>query len=404
MPKAILTLNAGSSSIKFALYELGVSARHLLSHGQIEGIGTAPRFVVRAPNQAKIFEHVWPATDHLDHESLLTPLLTWVTAHLGQEALVGVGHRVVHGGDVFDRPVRVDQTVLNRLESLIPLAPLHQPHNLAAIKAMHKLQPDVAQVACFDTAFHRSMSSTATRLAIPRNYAEEGVRRYGFHGISYEYIIGRFRELEPIVATGKVIAAHLGNGASLCAMSNGRSVDTTMGFTALDGLMMGTRCGSLDPGVVLYLQQAHGLTAAQVEYMLYHSSGLLGVSGISNDMRTLLASADLRARQAIDLFVFRIVREIGALAASLGGLDALIFSAGIGEHAPAIRAAVCERLGWLGVAYDEDANGRNDFLISTAPSAVRVCVVATDEEAMMAEHVTRLLFSSERVAERAAQR
>jgi len=391
MPKAILTLNAGSSSIKFALYEYGISAQRLISHGAIDGIGTAPAFTARAPDDTVLDSYRWATGTQLNHEDLLKPLLAWVTSHLGEESLAAVGHRIVHGGSRFHRPVRIDDAVLAELEKLVPLAPLHQPHNLAAVKAIAGLRPNLLQVACFDTGFHHDMPPVATRLALPRTYTEEGVRRYGFHGLSYEYLIGRLRELAPVLATGRVIAAHLGNGASLCAMRNGCSVDTTMGFTALDGLVMGTRCGSIDPGALLYLQQAHGLSAADVEHMLYEQSGLLGVSGISNDMRVLEASKDPHAREAIELFVFRIVREIGALASSLGGLDALVFSAGIGEHMASIRAAVCERLAWLGIECDAAANARHETLISTSHSQVHVCVIATDEEAMIAAHTAHAM-------------
>ena len=394
MPKAILTLNAGSSSIKFALHELDSGmVLQQVSRGQIEGIGIAPHFIAQATDGTVSSEYRWPAGAALEHEALLTPLLAWVTAHLGQEALCAVGHRIVHGGSAYDRPVYLDANVLDELAKLTPLAPLHQPHNLAAARAMAQLRPDLPQVGCFDTAFHHGMSADATRLALPRKYADEGVRRYGFHGLSYEYIAGRLREQAPGLAAGRVIAAHLGNGASLCAMHDGHSVDTTMGFTTLDGLVMGTRCGNLDPGAMLYLQQAHGLSAAEVEHMLYHDSGLLGVSGISSDMRTLLASDDARAREAIDLFVFRIAREAGALTATLGGIDALVFSAGIGEHAAPIRAAVCARLGWLGIACDAAANSRHAALISTSNSRVPVYVVPTDEEAMIASHTAQVLQS-----------
>jgi acetate kinase len=390
MPKAILTLNAGSSSIKFSLYELGSGVQRLISHGQIEGIGEAPRFLARAPDGAVLESYAWPH-HAASHEEFLQRLLAWVTSHLGDEALVAVGHRVVHGGALFHRPVRIDQDVLGALEKLVPLAPLHQPHNLAAIKALSRLRPGLLQVACFDTAFHRDMPAVAERLPLPRSYTDAGMRRYGFHGISYEYLAGRLRVLAPTLAKGRVIMAHLGNGASLCAMWDGQSIDTTMSFTALDGLMMGTRCGSIDAGVVLYLQEAYGLDAAAVGHMLYHDCGLLGVSGVSNDMRALLESEDPRAREAIDLFVYRIVKEIGALTSALGGLDALVFSAGIGEHAASIRSEICDALTWLGVECDEVANDRHETLISSTRSAVRVLVVATDEEAMIAEHTAQLM-------------
>ncbi len=407
MPQAVLTLNAGSSSIKFALYDVGANdALRLLSRGQIEDIaepGTAPHFSAQAPDGSLLAEHHWPAGSTLDHEALLTPLLSWITTHLGQEVLGAVGHRIVHGGANYDRPVLLDATVMADLEKLVPLAPLHQPHNLAAIRAIARLRPELPQVACFDTAFHHGMSATTTRLALPRLYEAEGVRRYGFHGLSYEYIAGRLRVQAPLLAAGRVIAAHLGNGASLCAMRDGHSVDTTMGFTALDGLVMGTRCGTLDPGVVLYLQQAHGLSAAAVEHLLYHDSGLLGVSGLSNDMRALLASDDVHAREAVELFVFRIAREAGALASSLGGLDGLVFAAGIGEHAAPVRAAVCARLAWLGVECDDAANTRHATVISTPRSRVEVRIVATDEEAMIAAHTTRALQTVSSPSSRALQ-
>jgi acetate kinase len=393
MSRAILTLNAGSSSIKFALYDMATKGpQRRLSYGQIEGIGSAPHFIARDTAGATLTEHRWPAGAKLDHEALLTPLLAWITAHLGEESLAAVGHRVVHGGERWDRPVRLTPAVIADLATLTPLAPLHQPHNLAAVQAVARLRPRLPQVACFDTAFHHSMAPTVSRLALPREFAAEGMRRYGFHGLSYEYLAGQLREQAPTLAAGRVIAAHLGNGASLCAMDDGRSIDTTMGFTALDGLVMGTRCGDLDPGAVLYLLQEHGLSVSAVEHMLYNESGLLGVSGISNDMRTLLDSSDPHAYEAIDLFVFRIAREIGALASSLGGLDGLVFSAGIGEHSAPIRAAVCARLIWLGIECDGDANTRNAALISTSSSRVQVRVIPTDEEAMIATHTMNVLF------------
>ncbi len=387
MSQALLSLNAGSSSIKFALYDVAaIGSGNRLSHGQIEGIGSAPHFVARGADGAVLTEYRWPSGATLAHEDLLAPLLTWITSHLGAQSLAAVGHRIVHGGATHDRPVLLTDTVIADLDKLVPLAPLHQPHNLAAVRALRRLRPGLPQVACFDTAFHHGMAATVTRLALPRRYAAEGVRRYGFHGLSYEYIAGRLREQAPTLARGRVIVAHLGNGASLCGMSDGRSVDTTMGLTALDGLVMGTRCGSIDPGALLYLQKQHGMSASELEHLLYHDSGLLGVSGISNDMRTLLDSDDVHAREAVDLFVFRIAREAGALVSSLGGLDGLVFSAGIGEHAPAVRAAVCARLAWLGIRLDDAANAVGAALISAPESQVQVRVIATDEEAMIARH------------------
>lgn len=394
MNEAILALNAGSSSIKYALYEHGWSAQRLLSRGVIEGIGEAPRFTARSFDGAVIEERAWASRAAVSHEDMLEPLLAWVTSHLGDVTLAAVGHRVVHGGSSFRQPVRIDVPVLAQLERLVPLAPLHQPHHLAAMKAIGRLRPGLVQVACFDTAFHAGMPAVAASLGLPRAYAADGMRRYGFHGLSYEYLAGRLRDFAPALADGRVIMAHLGNGASLCAMHQGRSIDTTMGFSALDGLVMGTRCGSLDPGAVLHLLQSHGLTAAAIEHLLYQESGLLGVSGISGDVRTLLASDSRCAKEAIDLFVYRIVKEIGALASALGGLDALVFSAGIGEHAAGVRSAVCGALAWLGVACDEPANERHETLISTAHSAVRVFVIRTDEEAVIARHVAETLHAS----------
>ncbi|TAL84513.1 MAG: acetate/propionate family kinase [Rhodanobacter sp.] len=389
MSFTILALNAGSSSIKFALYDVAsIDSGQRLSHGRIEGIGSAPHFVARDAEGKLLTEYRWPPGTSVAHNDLLAPLLTWITSHIGMESMVAVGHRIVHGGETYAQPVLLTDPVIADLTKLTSLAPLHQPHNLAAVQAMRKLCPNLPQVGCFDTAFHHSMAATVTRLALPRKYSDEGMRRYGFHGLSYEYIAGRLRKQVPALASGRVIVAHLGNGASLCAMHDGRSVDTTMGFTALDGLVMGTRCGSIDPGALLYLQQQHGMTASEVKHLLYHDSGLLGVSGISNDMRTLLGSHHPHAREAVDLFVFRVAREAGALISSLGGLDGLVFSAGIGEHAAAIRAAVCERLAWLGIRLDPVANTTDAVVISTpAPdSRVQVRVMATDEEAMIAVH------------------
>ncbi|HUB90263.1 MAG TPA: acetate/propionate family kinase [Dyella sp.] len=391
MPKAILTLNAGSSSIKFALYEHALRSQRLISHGAIESIGGTPHFTARAMDGTVLERRAWQRRAAMSHEDLLQPLLSWITSHLGEEALTAVGHRIVHGGQLYHQPVRIDGTVLAELEKLVPLAPLHQPHNLAAIKAVSSLRPDLLQVACFDTAFHHDMPAVAARLPLPQSYVDSGVRRYGFHGISYEYLIGRLSALAPTLAKGRVIMAHLGNGASLCAMRHGKSIETTMSFTALDGLMMGTRCGSIDPGVVLYLQRERGLDPAKVEHMLYHECGLLGVSGISSDMRDLLKSQDSRASEAIELFVYRIVKEVGALTAALGGLDALVFSAGIGEHASPIRSKVCDALSWLGVEYDRAANDRHETVINTVHSAVHVLVIGTDEEALIAERTADVM-------------
>jgi acetate kinase len=318
-------------------------------------------------------------------------LYQWADARLPHHEIVAVGHRVVHGGGQYSTPIRIDQAVLEALETLCSLAPLHQPHNLAAIRAIANLAPQLPQIACFDTAFHHAMPVLATRLALPRALTDKGIRRYGFHGLSYEYIARRLAEIDPVLGKGRVIAAHLGNGASMCAMHGGQSIDTTMGFTALDGLMMGTRSGALDPGVVIHLQHQMGMSVKEVETLLYEQSGLLGVSGISSDMRALHTSIDPHAAEAIDLFIWRAAREAGALISSLGGLDGIIFTAGIGENDPLIRSAFCARLGWMGLVLDENANRDNASLISTSDSAVTIRVIPTDEERMIALHVLNVL-------------
>ena len=389
MPDAVLALNAGSSSIKFALFEIAGTPRRI-ARGEIEGIGTAPHFVARNAEGTVIGERRWPDAS-VGHEALLGGLLEWVDAHLAGDTLVAVGHRVVHGGRDFAGPALLDDKVLQALDLLTPLAPLHQPHSLSPVRAIMAVRPGLPQVACFDTSFHHTLPAVATRFALPREYEAEGVRRYGFHGLSYEYIAGVLRQTAPKLAAGRVIVAHLGNGASLCALNNGVSIDTTMGFTALDGLMLGTRCGTIDPGVILYLLQQKRLPAAEIETLLYQRSGLLGVSGLSSDMRVLLDSSTAAAREAVELFVFRIAREAAALAGSLGGLDGFVFTAGIGEHAAQIRAAVCTRLAWLGVAIDPGANNADAGRISAADSRVEVRVIPTDEEAMIVRHTLETL-------------
>lgn len=387
----LLALNAGSSSLKFALFQTDIgNDLRLVCKGEIESIGTAPHFQVIDSAGHPLTERRWPEGATLAHEAFLAELFSWVEDHRGEGRLIAAGHRVVHGGASFNTPVLIDEKVLTELDRLVPLAPLHQPHNLAAIRALKIIRPDLPQVACFDTAFHHGMPTVATRFALPRELEDAGVRRYGFHGLSYEYIADALSKIAPEVAQGRVIVAHLGNGASLCALHEGRSIDTTMGFTALDGLPMGTRCGALDPGVVLYLLQERSMAAAAIEDLLYHLSGLLGVSGISSDMRTLLASTDPRAHNAVELFVFRAVREIGALAASLGGLDALVFTAGIGEHAPEIRRHVCEGAAWLGVELDPEANKAGGPCLTRPASRVSAWVIPTDEDLMIARHAHRL--------------
>jgi acetate kinase len=391
MPDALLTLNAGSSSIKFSLYRVGADAAPApVLEGGLEGIGTEPHMRAKDAGGKELVDRRWQDPS-MDHAASLRVLGDWLREQLGDARLIGVGHRVVHGGIEFAAPVRIDAAVLAKLEKLCPLAPLHQPHNLAGIRAVAAAQPDLPQVACFDTAFHRAHPELADRFALPRRFHDDGIRRYGFHGLSYEYIAGALPATAPELKDARVVVAHLGNGASMCAMHAGRSIDSTMSFTALDGLAMGTRCGDLDPGVVLHLLRAYGMDADAIEAMLYHECGLKGVSGISNDMRDLLASDDPRAAQAIDLFVWRIARELGALAAVLGGLDALVFTAGIGERSPEIRRRVCERAGWLGIALDAAANQAGGPRISAPASKVAVFAIPTDEELMIARHTLAVL-------------
>jgi acetate kinase len=363
VPDAILVLNAGSSSLKFSVfsaYSPSTGAAALLVHGQVEGIGTAPRLVLRNERGEIVEDNRFAGSD-FDHERAFGVAVERCQARFGSNRLVAVGHRVVHGGVAFTTPVRIDAAVLAALERLVPLAPLHQPHNLAAVRAVTRRAPNLPQVACFDTAFHCTQPEVAQRFALPRRFTDEGVRRYGFHGLSYEYIASVLPGTDARAATGRTVVAHLGNGASLCALLGGRSIATTMSFTPADGLVMGTRVGSLDPGVVLYLASRHGMDARALEHLIYHESGLLGVSGVSSDMRTLLGSDDPRAAEAIDLFVYRVGRELGSLAAALGGLDALVFTGGIGENSAAIRARICRAAAWLGVESDDrenDAGGR----------------------------------------------
>jgi acetate kinase len=388
--EAILCLNAGSSSLKFALFQ-AADEPALIARGQIEGIGTAPRLIVRDAGGAILAEERWPGGAGHSHDAFLAELLGWVDDHLGTDRLAAVGHRIVHGGADFAAPVRLDEAILTRLDALSPLAPLHQPANIAAVRAVWTERPGLAQVGCFDTGFHRTMPRVATRFALTAELDALGVRRYGFHGLSYEYIARCLAALDPRLASGRVIAGHLGAGASLCALNAGVSLDTTMGFTAVDGLMMATRCGALDPGVLLYLMQSLGYDAAGIEDLIYRRSGLLGVSGVSSDMRAVQASATPNAKVAIELFIFRIAREAGALVSTLGGLDGLVFTAGIGENDSEVRARVCDSLAWLGVDLDAAANAADAPVISTPKSVVTVRVIPTDEERMIALHTSATL-------------
>jgi acetate kinase len=392
MPGAVLVLNAGSSSIKFAIYEDRKPELAEIYRGQIEGIGSSPRFVVRDAAKAIAADKRWPEGEPLDREQALVHLLTWIRDHLGDHDVIGIGHRVVHGGERFAAPVRIDEGVLDALEAFVPLAPLHQPHNLLPIRLLLKHRPGLPQVACFDTAFHRTQPEIAQLYALPRAIIDRGVRRYGFHGLSYEYIASILPKAAPEIAKGRVVVAHLGSGASLCALSEGRSISTTMGFSALEGLPMGTRSGSLDPGAVFFLIRDMKLTPDEAEKLLYSKAGLLGVSGVSNDMRVLKEQApgNPHCRQAIDLFVYRIGREIGSLVAALGGIDGLVFTAGIGENDAELRAAVIEGAAWAGFTLDAAANAGGGPRIS-GPEGPAAFVLPTNEELMIARHTRAVL-------------
>ncbi|CAB3808770.1 Acetate kinase [Paraburkholderia ultramafica] len=398
MIDVILVLNAGSSSIKFSAYKIDDGRPGLDLCGQIEGIYTAPRFKAFDASGASIGKNLWEEGTELGHEGAIAYLGEFLRDHHEGRRLAAVGHRVVHGGAEFSQAVRIDAQVIEKLESLIPLAPLHQPHNLKPIRIIAELEPQVPQFACFDTAFHHGQREVAQAFALPAAITERGVRRYGFHGLSYEYIASELARFEPKAAAGRVVVAHLGNGASMCAIDAGRSVASTMGFTAVDGLPMGTRCGNVDPGVILYLMDELKMDTRAVEKLIYQQSGLLGVSGTSSDMRALLASDNPRARFAVDLFVYRIGRELGSLAAALKGIDALVFTAGIGENAAVIRERVCRDAAWLGVELDAAANEAGDPRISTSSSKVSAWVIPTNEELMIARHACMLL-TAQRLAE-----
>ncbi len=386
MNEAIIVLNAGSSSLKFSMYVARANELSLVVRGQIEGLGTSPRFKAKDSEGLLLADSkVQADAGHFGHTEAFGWLAEWLRARYGgQMSLTAVGHRMAHGGLNFIEPTLIDEKVLAALELLIPLVPLHQPHNLAGVRAVTHYRPDLPQVACFDTAFHRGRPTVTERFGLPDDLFQRGLRRWGFHGLSYESIAGQFKQIAPELANGRVIVAHLGSGASMCAMKNGRSFDTTMSFSALDGLPMGTRCGNLDPGVVLFLLQHK--SREEIEDLLYRKSGLLGVSGISNDVRELLASDSRLAAEAIEFFVYRAVREIGSLMAALGGLDALIFTAGIGENSPVIRDRICQGLAWLGVELDPEANDRGQGCISTPGTSASVWVIPTDEEGVIAAH------------------
>lgn len=385
MSDSILVLNAGSSSVKFSTYDVAGATPRLVTHGEIERIGHAPRLRIRSVGDGTVETRALPADT--DHARAIDGLLD--RHPVG--GLRAVGHRVVHGGTRYTAPVRVDAEVLAALEALVPLAPLHQPHNLAPMRALLARAPALPQIACFDTAFHRTQTEVAQAYAVPRWLVDRGVRRYGFHGLSYESVAARLPEVDAAAAAGRTLVLHLGNGASLCALRGGRSVATTMGFTALEGLPMGTRCGSLDPGVVLFLVDQLGMDVHAVEHLLYHESGLLGLSGFASDMRALEASGAPEAEFAIDVFCHRIVREIGSACAVLGGVDAIVFTAGIGENSVGVRRRVCEALGWLGLDFDADANAAGGPGLTRPGSRVRAWVMQTDEEAVIARHTLERL-------------
>jgi len=391
MADAIAVLNAGSSSLKFSLFAQRDDGPALVARGQAEALQTSPRFAAKDASGHVIAQKAWGDGVTLGHAGALGHLIAFLREQLSGHRLIAVGHRVVHGGLEFVKPVRVDDGVLAALRKYVPLAPLHQPHNLEPIALLLERLPGVPQVACFDTAFHHTHPPVARAFALPREFAERGVVRYGFHGLSYEYVASTLHRHDDRAARGRTVVLHLGNGASMCAIANGRSIASTMGFTAVDGLPMGTRTGSLDPGVLLYMMDELHMNARAIETLIYQRSGLLGVSGISSDMRVLLDSHDPRAKEAIDLFVYRVGRELGSLAAALGGLDAIVFTAGIGENSAALRERIVRDAAWLGVELDDDANRRNDARISTSGSRVSAWVVPTNEELMIARHTRELV-------------
>lgn len=394
----ILVLNAGSSSLKFALYDTAAhGSPKEFCRGEVSGITSEARLTIKGSGEAGAQRTV--STSAPDHECALQTVVEHLKASFPDLKIAAVGHRIVHGGPDFDKPVILSSDIIRRLEALIPLAPLHQPHNLAAIRAVESAFGVIPQIACFDTAFHRHHPWVNDTFALPRSFYEEGIRRYGFHGLSYEFVSTRLAETNPALSEGRVVIAHLGNGASMCALRAGRSIASTMGFTALDGLPMGTRCGQLDPGVVLYLLEEKGMSARDIADLLYTKSGLRGLSGVSHDMRALEASMEPEAQEAIDYFVFRIRRELGAMAAALGGLDALIFTGGIGENSPHIRAKVTDDMSWLGLGIDPRRNASDDQDITSSGAACGTLVLPTNEEIVIARAVLDCLKSDPLVAE-----
>jgi acetate kinase len=400
--ETILVVNAGSSSVKFQIFAIGDAdePRRLL-RGQMDGIAVRPKLRATGEDGSSVIDKEFATSEVPDVAAAMAVVRDWLR-ETQKSTLVAVGHRVVHGGPDFDKPRIVDEEIVARLESYVPLAPLHQPNNLAPIKLLLRTRAGLPQVACFDTAFHRGHSALADHFALPQRFYDEGVRRYGFHGLSYEYVAGRLREIAPDVAAGRVIVAHLGSGASMCALANGRSIESTMGFTALDGLPMGTRPGQTDPGVLLYLIIERGMEPTAVQELLYRDSGLRGLSGVSSDVRELESSAAPAAALAIDYFVYRAGLCAGMLAAALGGLDAFVFTAGIGENSPTMRARIAEKLAWLGAALDPAANAANKTVVSTPESRIKLYVVPTDEELAIARHTLSLLSKRAAVADKIA--
>ena len=397
MSDTVLVLNSGSSSIKFGLFDISAAEPNLLCKGLLDEHEAKPGLVVRSPAGENLFETRREAAD-ADGGHLFADVLTFIEDRFGEGSLRAVGHRIVHGGPHYSGPVTLTHDVTAKLEALTPLAPLHQPRCLAPVRRFTAIRPALTQIACFDTAFHHGLAPPASRFAIPRRFEARGVRRYGFHGLSFEYVAGRLAEIAPELAGKRTVIAHLGNGASLCALRDGRSIDTTMGLTPLDGLVMGTRSGTIDPGVLLYLQQHEKMSAEEIQHLLYHESGLFGVSGLSADMRTLLASSEVAAREAVDLFVFRAAQQIAMMATTLKGLDCLVFTGGIGEHAKEIRGAIGERLAWLGVRIDAAANDEARERIGGRGSAVEVFVIPTNEEQVMARHCVAMLRTKTQVS------
>jgi acetate kinase len=391
MSNPVLTLNAGSSSIKFGVFDIAEREPVYQFAGEVTDIAGKPHLAIKNRHGKPVFAREWDAARK--PEDFLDDILGWVHDNAASDGLAAIGHRIVHGGSQFTAPVRLDAGVIDELAQLTPMAPLHQEACLAPARRLLSQLPDVTQVGCFDTAFHAGLMPPVSRFALPRRYEDSGIRRYGFHGLSYEFIASRLKAISPELSEKRIVVAHLGSGASLCAMRGGRSFDTTMGLTPLDGLMMGTRCGTIDPGILLYLLNERRVSPKDIEHMLYHESGLLGVSGITSDMRQLVASSDPRAAEAIDLFTFEAAKAVGAMAQTLEGLDCLVFTGGIGANAAKVRALICQRLRWLGLELDLDANEQGADLVSRPVSSAEIRVIATGEETTMARQIRAVVGS-----------